>query len=69
MNVFAMKTESILKPHSASMDTPILILEGQAMITIDAEDYRLSAGESMVFPKAILLGVYPITNVKFILIK
>jgi quercetin dioxygenase-like cupin family protein len=64
-----MKTESILKPHEAPMDSPLLILEGLAIFTIDAEDYSLSAGESMVLPKATLHGVYPITNVKFILIK
>lgn len=64
-----MKTESILKVHSAPMDSPLLILYGRAIITTDAEDYRLSACESMVLPKAILHGVYPITNVKFVLIK
>lgn len=69
MILFAMKKEHVLKPHSASMDTPLLILEGQAKITIDDKEYLLNSGESIVLPKNINHGVYPITNVKFVLIK
>lgn len=69
MLLFAMKKEQVLKPHSAPMDTPLLILEGQAKITIDAAEHILSAGESIVLPKDINHGVYPITDVKFVLIK
>lgn len=69
MILFAMKKEHILKPHSASMDTPLLILEGQAKVTIDDKEYVLNIGESIVLPKNISHGVYPITNVKFVLIK
>lgn len=69
MILFAMKKEHILKPHSAPMDTPLLILEGQAKITIDDKEYVLNTGESIVLPKNILHGVYPITNVKFVLMK
>lgn len=69
MILFAMKKEQVLKPHSAPMDTPLLILEGQAKITIDTAEHILSAGESIVLPKDISHGVYPITDVKFVLIK
>ncbi|MGC1205515.1 MAG: cupin domain-containing protein [Flavobacteriaceae bacterium] len=69
MILFAMKKEHILKPHSAPMDTPLLILEGQAKITIDDKEYVLRPNESIVLPKNMLHGVYPITNVKFVLIK
>jgi quercetin dioxygenase-like cupin family protein len=69
MILFAMKKEHILKPHKAPMSTPLLVLEGEAKITIDAKEYVLSAGESIVLPKDILHGIYPITNVKFVLIK
>lgn len=69
MILFAMKKEHILKPHSAPMDTPLLILKGQAKITINDKEYILDSGESIVLPKNIIHGVYPITNVKFVLIK
>lgn len=69
MILFAMKKEHVLKPHSASMDTPLLILEGQAKITIGAKEYILNSGESIVLPKNIDHGVYPITDIKFVLIK
>lgn len=69
MILFAMKKEHVLKPHSAPMDTPLLILEGQAKITIDAKEHILSSGESIVLPKDIDHGVYPLTDVKFVLIK
>ncbi|GGX11049.1 cupin domain-containing protein [Aquimarina muelleri] len=69
MILFAMKKEHILKPHTSPMDTPLLILEGQAKITIDDKEYALTTGESIVLPKNILHGVYPITNVKFVLMK
>ncbi len=69
MILFAMKKEHVLKPHSASMDTPVLILEGQARITIGDKEHILNTGESIVLPKNIDHGVYPITDVKFVLIK
>lgn len=69
MILFAMKKDQVLKPHSAPMDTPLLLLEGQAKITIDTKEHILSSGESIVLPKDIKHGVYPITDVKFVLIK
>ena len=69
MILFAMKKDQVLKPHSAPMDTPVLILEGQVKITIDNAEHILSSGESIVLPKDIDHGVYPITDVKFVLIK
>lgn len=69
MILFAMKQEHVLKPHSAAMDTPLLILEGQTKITIGDKEHILKSGESIILPKNIDHGVYPITNVKFVLIK
>lgn len=51
------------------MDPPLLILEGQAKITMDDKEYVLNSGESIVLSKNSLHGVYPITNVKFVLMK
>jgi quercetin dioxygenase-like cupin family protein len=69
MILFAMKKNQILKPHSATMDTPLLILEGKTKITINNEDYILGKDESIILPKNIDHGVYPITDIKFVLIK
>lgn len=69
MILFAMKKEQLLKPHSAPMDTPLLMLEGIAKITIGDEEYILNEGDMLTLPKEIDHGVYPTTDVKFLLIK
>lgn len=69
MILFALKKDQILKPHSAKMDAPLLMLEGQAKITIGDKEHILSNGESIILPKDIEHGVYPVTNVKFVLLK
>jgi len=69
MILFAMKKEHTLKPHSAPMDTPLLILEGSAIITIGKEEHTLNKGDIITLPKEIDHGVYPVTDVKFLLIK
>jgi quercetin dioxygenase-like cupin family protein len=69
MILFAMKKEQLLKPHSAIMDTPLLMLEGEVKITIDEKSHILKAGESIILPKNVDHGVYPISDIKFVLIK
>ena len=69
MILFAMKKDQILKPHSAPMDTPLLILEGSAKITIGNDEFVLQKGDDIVLPKDIDHGVYPLANLKFLLIK
>lgn len=64
--LFAMKKKHILKPNSVAMDALLLILEGQAKITIDDKECVLNLGESIILPKNINHGVCPITNVKFV---
>ncbi len=48
-----MKKEHTLIPHSAPMDTPLLILEGSAKITIGKEEYTINAGDIIRLPKEI----------------
>jgi len=69
MILFAIKKNQILKPHSAPMDTPLLILEGSSKVTIGDEEFVLHEGDDIVLPKGIDHGVYPLSNVKFLLIK
>ena len=51
------------------MDTPLLILEGSTKVTIGDEEFVLHEGDDIVLPKDIAHGVYPLSNVKFLLIK
>jgi quercetin dioxygenase-like cupin family protein len=69
MILFAIKKDQVLKPHSAPMNTPLLILEGSARVTIGDEEFVLHEGDDIVLPKDIDHGVYPLSNVKFLLIK
>jgi quercetin dioxygenase-like cupin family protein len=69
MILFAIKKDQVLKPHSAPMDTPLLVLEGSAKVTIGDEEFVLHEGDDIVLPKDIAHGVYPLSNVKFLLIK
>lgn len=69
MILFAITKEQLLKPHSAPMDTPLLILEGEAKITIDQKTTILRSGESIILPKNVVHAVYPISDIKFLLIK
>lgn len=69
MIAFAIKKDQILKPHSAPVDAPLLMLEGSAKITIGTTMHILKSGDLITLPKDILHGVYPITDCKFLLIK
>jgi len=69
MILFAIKKDQVLKPHSAPMDTPLIILEGSAKVTIGDKEFFLKKGDDIVLPKDIEHGVYPLSNVKFLLIK
>jgi quercetin dioxygenase-like cupin family protein len=69
MILFAIKKDQVLKPHSAPMSTPLLILEGSAKVTIGDKEFVLHEGDDIVLPKDIDHGVYPISDVKFLLIK
>ncbi|GAL00571.1 hypothetical protein JCM19275_3375 [Nonlabens ulvanivorans] len=69
MIVFALKKGQNLKPHSAPMDAPLLMLEGSATIIIGSEKTRLSAGDIITLPKEIDHGVNSLTDCKFLLLK
>ena len=69
MIVFALKKGQDLKPHSASMDAPLVMLEGSAKITIGDKEMIVYKGDMVTLPKDIDHGVYPISDCKFMLIK
>ncbi|MGJ8684951.1 MAG: cupin domain-containing protein [Nonlabens sp.] len=69
MILFAMKSDQVLKPHSAPMDAPLYMIEGSAKITIGKKEHTVVAGDLINLPKDIDHGVYPITDCKFLLAK
>jgi|TARA_R110002020_G_scaffold63136_1_gene168321 quercetin dioxygenase-like cupin family protein len=69
MLVFALKKGQDLKPHSATMDAPLIMLEGSAMVTIGTTETTVKKGDIITLPKDSMHGVSPITNCKFLLIK
>ena len=69
MIVFAMKKGQDLKPHSAPMDAPLVMLEGSAKITIGDKETIVIKGDIITLPKDLEHGVYPVTDCKFLLLK
>ncbi len=69
MLLFAIKKDQVLPPHSAPMDAPLVLLEGSAKITIGSTEHFVVKGDMITLPKNIDHGVYPETNIKFLLLK
>ena len=64
-----MKKGQDLKPHSAPMDAPLVMLEGSAKVTIGDEETIVYEGDIITLPKDIAHGVFPVTDCKFLLLK
>jgi quercetin dioxygenase-like cupin family protein len=69
MILFAMKKGQDLKPHSAPMAAPLVMLEGSAKVTIGNKETIVNKGDIITLPKEIMHGIYPVTDCKFLLIK
>lgn len=69
MFVFAMRKGQDLKPHSAPIDAPLVMLEGSAKITIGNTETVVNKGDYIMLPKDVMHRVYTITDCKFMLIK
>lgn len=69
MILFALKKGQDLKPHSAPMDAPMIMLNGSAKVTIGDKEIIAYEGDIITLPKDIDHGVYPITDCKFLLMK
>ncbi|MBQ0732925.1 hypothetical protein [Aquimarina celericrescens] len=57
MILVALKKDQLPKPHSASMNTPLQILEGSTKITIADKEHILKQGDAITLPKEINHGV------------
>lgn len=69
MILFALKSDQMMKPHSAPVDAPLLMLEGSAKITIGTSEHIVTTGDMITLPRDVKHGVYPTTNCKFLLLK
>ncbi len=67
--LFAMRKGQDLKPHSAPMDAPMIMLEGSARVVIGEAETVLTRGDMLILPKEQKHGVTPITDCKFMLLK
>lgn len=68
ISLFAFDQTEGLSAHTSSGDAFVTILDGEAKITIDQQDYNVKAGESIVMPKNILHALYAEVPFKMLLV-
>jgi len=67
LTLFAFDEGQGLSEHTAPYDAMVYILNGEALITISGEEYRLSAGDSIIMPANIPHALYAIQKYKMLL--
>ncbi|MDA3943638.1 MAG: cupin domain-containing protein [Bacteroidetes bacterium] len=50
ITLFAFDQNEGLSEHTAPFDALVMIIEGEAMVSIGGENYHLAAGESIIMP-------------------
>lgn len=68
VTLFAIDEGEGLSTHSAPGDAMVVILEGEAEVTIDGKAFRAKIGEGIVMPAEIPHGVKAITKIKMFLV-
>lgn len=67
MTLLAFDEGEGVSTHAAPGDAMVVILDGEAEVTIDKEVFRLKAGETIILPSSIPHGVKSITKFKMLL--
>lgn len=67
ITLFAFDEGESVSTHAAPGDAMVVILDGEAEITIDKEVFRLKTGEGIVMPSGIPHGVKSVTRFKMLL--
>lgn len=67
MTVFAFDEGEGVSTHAAPGDAMVLILDGEALITIEDKEYKLKTGQTIVMPANIPHAVKSITKFKMLL--
>ena len=67
MTLLAFDEGEGVSTHAAPGDAMVVILDGEAEVTIDKDVFRLKAGETIILPSNIPHGVKSITKFKMLL--
>jgi len=67
MTLFAFDQDEEISSHSSHGDALVTVLDGQAEITVGAQKYTLSAGETIVMPAEVPHAVFAPIPMKFML--
>lgn len=68
VTLFAFDEEEEISSHSAGGDALVYILDGEAEITIDKEEFTVKKGETIVMPANIPHAVYAKEKFKMLLV-
>ena len=68
MTVFAFDEGEGLSEHTAPFDAAVLILEGEAMITIDGKPHTVKEGEMIIMPAHKPHALKAVTRYKMLLV-
>lgn len=68
VTLFSLGQGESISPHTAPGDALVIILSGEATITIDATNYIVKAGESIVMPANIPHALYADTAFQMFLL-
>ena len=68
ITLFAFAKDEGISTHESKGDALVTALDGKGRVTIDGEDYELTAGESIVMPANHPHAVYGIENFKMLLV-
>ncbi len=67
VTLFAFDEDQSLSDHTAAFDALVIIIEGEAEVTIDGKPYPLTEGNSIIFPANIPHGVKAVSSFKMLL--
>lgn len=68
-NIIAIKKDAIIDTHTSSADAAVYVIDGEIEIHFDAQNFKISKGEVLMFKKDTQHKVVAIKDSKFFLIK
>ena len=67
LTLFAFAKGEEISTHSSTGDAMVLVLEGEALLTVDGRGYRVKAGETLVMPANKPHAVFAAEDMKMLL--
>lgn len=67
MTLFAFSQGEEISSHESGGDAMVQVLEGKGRITINGEEYVVSAGETIVMPAGLPHAIYGLEDFKWLL--